>query len=166
AAALDLGAWFEVNAGHDDAGIELGYEAARVATQARDDGLVASALMNVGYALGFDKQRFDASDVAFEWAQVAAARAGNPGVVLERLYGDRESVLYQRGDHLAVLPLCQVVYALSVKLHGTESYEAALSLGELADAVGQLGDYDTASRLLRSALATGERTLGSEHPIV
>ena len=41
--------------------------------------LVASGLTRVAYALGYDKQRFEAAEVAYQSAATAAARAGNPG---------------------------------------------------------------------------------------
>jgi len=131
--ALDKTTWFEVTAGHDDAAIEHGYETARVGAEAHDDSLVASGLIRVGYVLGFDKQRFEAAEVAFQSAVAAATRAGNPGQILERLYGDWATVRrgQQRRLTLAVLAaLCQVVLGLSVRLYGAESYQAAFSLSE------------------------------------
>jgi tetratricopeptide (TPR) repeat protein len=166
AAALDKTVWFEVTSGNDDAAIALGTETARVAAEARDDALVASGLMGVAFALGYDKQQFDSAEVAFQAAQTAAVRAGNPGELLERLYGDREAILYQRGEHLVVLPICQIVYALSVHLHGLESYQAALSLSEIADAMHNLRFANEAAGIFSRALATAENALGPEHPIV
>jgi len=166
AAALDKTLWFEVTSGNDDVAIALGTETARVAAEARDDALVASGMLGVAFALGYDKQQFDSAEVAFQAAQTAAARAGNPGELLERLYGDREAILYQRGDHLVVLPMCQIVYALSVRLHGIDSYQAALSLSEIADAMGNLRFADEAAAIFSRALATAENALGPEHPIV
>src|SRR5262249_45115763 len=166
AEALDKTVWFEVTSGNDDAALAPGPEAARVAAEARDDALVASAMLGVAFALGYDKQQFDSAEVAFQAAQAAAARAGNPGELLERLYGDREAILYQRGDHMIVLPLCQIVYALSVRLHGVDSYQAALSLSEIADAVGNLRHRAEAADIFSRALATAERALGPGHPIV
>src|SRR5262249_25652784 len=153
-----------VTSGNDDAAIALGTEAARVAAEARDDALVASAMLGVAFALGYDKQQFDSAEVAFQAAQAAAARAGNPGELLERLYGDREAILYQGGDHMVVFPLGQMVYGLSVRLHGVESFQAALSLSEIADAMSHLRYAAEAAGIFNRALATAEKALGPDHP--
>ena len=166
AAALDATVWFEIETGHDEAAIALGYEAARIAADARDDTLVASGLTRVAFALGADLRRFREAEVAFQSARTATARAGNPGALLERLYSDREQVLYYQGEHLAVMPLCQIVFALSVQLHGPDSYQAALSLSELADATQRLGFQREADRMFQRALIVAETFLGREHPFV
>jgi len=166
AAALDSLQWFEVTLGNDDAALEVAYQTARVAAEARDDATIASALTAVAFVLGYEKQHFEAADVAYQSALTAAARAANPGPLLEHLYGDRESVLYQRGDYPTTLALSQVVYALSVRLHGADSYQAAISLSELADATRQVGDPTAADRMFRRALAVAELALAPEHPVV
>src|SRR5262249_26976561 len=74
--------------------------------------------------------------------------------------------LYQRGDHLVVLPLCQIVYALSVRLHGIDSYQAAQSLSEIADAMGDLPYAAEAAGIFSRARASAEKALGPDHPIV
>src|SRR5262249_4878037 len=91
---------------------------------------------------------------AFEAARRGAAGGGNPGAILERLYSDREQVLYQHGDYLVGLALCQVVFSLDVKRHGVDSYQAAFSLGELADAMRNLGHPREADAMFQRALAT------------
>lgn len=166
ATALDRTAWLEIAVGNDAAAVELGYETARVAAEVRDYRLVSSGMRRVAYALGFDLQRFDAADVAFESAAAAATLAGNPGDILAPLYSDREQVLYQRGDYLMLLPLAQMELALSVRLHGPDSYQAAVSLGDLARAMQALGPSVAADRLSSTALASAERILGPQHPVV
>src|SRR5215470_3812598 len=157
ATALDRTAWLEIAAGDDAAAIDLGYETARVAAEAHDFRLVAAGMRRVAFALGFDLQRFDAADVAFESAAAAATLAGNPGDILALLYSDRGQVLYQRGDTLMLLPLSQMELALSVRLHGPESYQAAVSLSALARAMQALGPSAGADRLSSTALASAER---------
>jgi tetratricopeptide (TPR) repeat protein/predicted Ser/Thr protein kinase len=165
AAALEQGSRFEQRVGHADLAVELGYEAARVAAAARDDGLVAQALGGVALALGHDRQRFEAAEVAYRSAVTAAARAANPGPILARLYGDRANVLAVQGDYRAALPLSQVAFAISVHLHGLDHVQAAHGLMDVADAVSRLGDPAKADAMYAQALAIAEAAMGAEHPI-
>src|SRR5262249_36846414 len=149
----------EIAAGNDAAAIDLGYETARVAAQTRDYRLVASGMRRVAYALGFDLQRFDAADVAFESAAAAATLAGNPGDILAPLYSDREQVLSRRGDYMMLRPLAKIELALSGRLHGGGWYQPGVSLSDLARARQALGPSGGADRLSSSALASAERIL-------
>lgn len=166
AAAMDKTAWFEIAAGNDDAAIELGYETARVAAEIRDYRLVALGMRRVAFAMGFDQQRFDAADVAFESAAAAATLAGNPGDVLVSLYSDRGQALYLRDDYQAALPFSQLEHALSVKHYGPGSLQAAVALSELARAMQALGPTAAADRLAHEALAKAVEILGPRHPMV
>ncbi len=166
AQALDLAASIEASGDRFDVATDLAYEAARVAAEAHDDAIVASALDHVAFALGAGKHRFEAAEAAFRSAAVAAARAGNPAALVERLYGTRVNTLQQSGDYAAALPLSLVVFALSVRLHGVDSYQAAGSLMNVAALMNHVGDLADARRLCENALATAEKALGAEHPIV
>ena len=166
ASALEKLAWFELSLGHDDDALDDGYAAARAAAIAHDDATVASALSGVSHILGNSKHDFAAAEVAYQSAVTAAARASNPGAILEHVYGDRESLLYERGDYPMMMAFSQLAYALSVHLHGVASYQAAISLGELADATRQLGYPNPADAMFRRALATAEAALSPDHPYV
>ncbi len=165
ASALNAAELYELSAGSLDAAVDLGYEGARVAAQARDDSLVSRGMGSVAYALAYGKRRFEAAEVAYRSALTAAARAGSPASLLQELYADRVQMLEFEDDYAAALPLSLVAFPLSVWLYGTDSYQAAQSLGDIADVMNHLGDPREARRLYERALAIAEKALGPEHPI-
>jgi tetratricopeptide (TPR) repeat protein/predicted Ser/Thr protein kinase len=166
AAALEQASDFEISADAFDAAVDLGYEAARVAAQAHDDTLVARSLDAVAFALGYGKHRFEASFVAYQSALAAAARAGNPAWLLEKVYSNRATVLEQADDCKGGLPLSLVGYSLAARLYGVDSYQAAHTLTIVADMMKCVGAAGSARRLYASALASAERAVGAEHPLV
>jgi tetratricopeptide (TPR) repeat protein/predicted Ser/Thr protein kinase len=165
--ALVVTGELELDAGDTDAAIDVLYDAARMASEAKDDELVASALNNLVYAFGDRKQRFDVAELAYRLAAAATARAGNTPKLLARLYTGRAWALEKKGDYAAVLPLRQLVLALEEQLYGPDSLEVAKTLGEgIAGTLNQLGRRVEAATVYARAIAITERALGPMHPRV
>src|SRR5262249_14894580 len=165
AGARALAETSEVAAGSYDAAVDLGYEAARVAAEAHDDGLVARALDHVAMALTYGRRRFDSAEVAYRSALTAAARAGNPPPLLAKMYGDRVLMLETRGEYQTALPLSLVAFALGGRGSGDDSGGAAEALMAVAGAMNHGGDPDEAGRLYGRALAIADKAVGPQPPI-
>lgn len=164
AAALYATGWFEINTGATDPSIATLYEAIRVASIAHEDEIVARATSTLVFALGFRKQQFEASEVAYRMAAAAIARAGNAPRLLEQLYRNRARTLLQKGDYALALPYDHLVAALDERLYGPASYEVATALAEVADAMDWLGRAADGRAAYARAIAVAETTLPPEHP--
>jgi len=166
AKALDLSAWFESGAGSDQVAVAALYRSTEAAAVAHDDAQVANSFSFLEHVLGYGLHEFGAAEVAYRSALAAAARAGNPARVLERVYAHHTDVQSTRRDYLPELPLNLLVLALNAALYGGESFQVARALDDIATTAGHLGHAGDVRGLHERAQAIAERALGAEHPQV
>ena len=114
--------------------------------------------MNLGIAHGdlgdYAKQR-DVLERALRYGTSASTdRAGEPRDRVHRLGRPREGARRERA------------LAIKERTYGRDHAEVAITLMNLGNAYGALGDYAKARDMLERALAIKERAYGRDHPEV
>jgi tetratricopeptide (TPR) repeat protein len=163
AAVLMQTARFEIDSASPEAGIEMLYEAVRLASTAPDDDLIAEAYSTIVFVLSNRLNRFDAADVAYRLAAAAVARAGPSPTRLVRLFSYGGKMLHSRGQDAGALALLQLSMAIEAALYGPESIDVARSAAEVAGALDGLGRVEEAGALYQRGIATLSKNVGPEH---
>jgi len=80
-----------------------------------------------------------------------------------RMVNNAATIYYRAGEVARSRPLYEQALDLVRAAHGTRHMDTAVAMGNLANALRQLQDFDGAARLLREVLATRRELLGDTH---
>ena len=163
AESLLLRSWFESNTDDKPAALKDLYDVVGLASDAKDDIDLARATNLIATVAAHGQGGFAAANVAYPIALGATARAGNRPELLWQLFHNRAGVLYKKGDLIGALAFYQLQYLLAPVAYGQDSWQMAVALQDLADAMSGLGGAGAAGDLYRRALAVAERVLGPDH---
>jgi tetratricopeptide (TPR) repeat protein len=163
AETLLLRSWFESNADDKAGALRDLYEVVGLASAARDDVGLARATNLIASVAAAGKGGFAAADVAYPLALGATARAGNQPALLWQLFHNRANVLYDKGEMATALAFYQLQLLVAPVAYGPDSWQVAVALQDLGDAMTALGAAPQATDLYRRALVLAERVLGPNH---
>ena len=165
ARALLIAGQLELGAGDPETGIDLLYDAARVAGEAHDDRTVAVALTALIIPLGTTRGRIDEAARVVTLAKGAMARAGNPRELLGALFHRVGSFHgFGRRDWISALAWYHLALAVLQPLPERGDVDAGFIAGSLGIAAYELGRPAEAVAYYRRALEIIFARLGPDHP--
>jgi len=145
--------------------IAVARPAALDAARAGDDELTVRVLLGLARALAQLEKPADAQAV-LDGAELIVARGGDKPYLRGLLDAQRGTMLYQMGRHLEASEVLGRAVATLEKLRGPDDLEVAIVVTNLANAVGDAGDYTRSEALYRRAIATLTAKAGPDHPMI
>ncbi len=138
------------------------YEAAHVATVARDDRTAARAWIDLIWNVGFRQSRYTEAMTMLRFAEAIVERVGDP-LLRAHLRGTLGAVYITKGDHDAAIRELTETLATRERLLGPDNFMVANTLDALSYATESAGRLDEARGYAERALALRQRTLGEDH---
>jgi len=135
------------------------------ADAARDDRLRAGALIETLSLVGDEAAQLHEATRLEEQARAAVERAGSPPLLAADLAATIGDVELRRGRFDVATKSYNAALA-GYRANHVDDIRLADVLNSAAGAYSSLGDHATALKLFNEAIATGERAVGRNHPLI
>jgi serine/threonine-protein kinase len=129
-----------------------------------EPGELSMSLLKLGAVLNMRGQAEEAEPLYLEGLDIDR-QTGNEELLASHL-SDYGVFLFKSTRYDEALPVGEEALRLQRKLYGAEHTLVATSLLNLSAAHVEVGDYETAEKLLRECLAMRRKLLGDQHPYV
>jgi serine/threonine protein kinase len=139
-------------------------EAVWTAELSRHDEVAAKAAAQLVYVVGDALLRFDAGEIWARHAETLLRRMGGQEYLWGWLYNNRGAMRERQGRLTDAVEDARRAVAAKEKVHGPDSAEVGMSLGNVAINLEQLGDVEAAVQTMGRAFRILETCLGPEHP--
>jgi tetratricopeptide (TPR) repeat protein len=140
--------------------------AARFAGDARDDRLVARALIELVSSIAADQQQSGRASLVADIAEGAIGRAGGDATLRGKLLRSRAEALLTASKYADARAAIVTAHVYLSAVPGAHDSETLLTLSQLARVAQEEGDFAGARRLYQEHVTALIPILGLEHPRV
>ena len=152
------------NERRDPAGSRILEEAVWAAELSRHEEVAAEATTILVFVIGETQLRFDIAEIWSRHAETILRRVGGHDTMWGWLFNNRGAMRERQGRIVEALEDARRAVAAKEKAGGVDSTDVALSLGNIALYLAQLGQPEQAIPHFERAARIIENNLGPEHP--
>jgi tetratricopeptide (TPR) repeat protein len=164
AEALLVAGTLEYEANRFDRAIEFNTEAFSAAQMARHDEVAAEAAINIMGLEGYQRGRFDVSEVWARYAETLLRRMGSHDLLWGWYHHNRSTVRQMQGRLSDSVEDAQRALDWKTRARGPRSFDTALSIMNLANNYAYMGDFEAAVDTAQRGIAILTEAIGAEHP--